>query len=133
MTNMVFRERTLINSMLSMAPNIVFAPNIMQNAEHRHWTQDTNAAHFRSFLKRSLAVMRSISFVGQVFFASGLLSFCESGESRDAFVSRKMFQEFQKQIFDRFDQINSEVGEIKDIQLDQRGTHLFLVLMQLPY
>ena len=48
---MVFRERTLINSMSSMAPNIVFAPNITQNAEHRHWTQDTNTAHFRSYLK----------------------------------------------------------------------------------
>ena len=45
---MVFRERTLINSMLSMAPNIVFVPNITQNAEHRHRTQDTNTAHFRS-------------------------------------------------------------------------------------
>ena len=35
--------------MLSMAPNIVFAPNIMQNAEHRHRTQDTNTAHFRTW------------------------------------------------------------------------------------
>ena len=35
--------------MLSMAPNIVFVPNITQNAEHRHRTQDTNTAHFRSF------------------------------------------------------------------------------------
>ena len=34
--------------MLSMAPNIVFAPNITQNAEHRHRTQDTNTAHFRT-------------------------------------------------------------------------------------
>ena len=81
---------------------------------------------------RSLAVMRSISFVGQVLFASGLLSFCETAKSEDVFVSKKMFQEFQKQIFDRFDQIDNEVSEIKDIQLDQRGTHL-LVLMQLPY
>ena len=76
--------------------------------------------------------MESLSFVGLVFFTSGLLSFCESAKSEDVFVSTKMFQEFQKQIFDRFDQINSEVGEIKDIQLDQRGIHL-LVLMQLPY
>ena len=35
MTNMVFRERTLINSMLSMVPNIVFVPNI-------HRTQNTD-------------------------------------------------------------------------------------------
>ena len=76
--------------------------------------------------------MRSLLFVGLVLFASDLLSFCESGESGDVFVSKKMFQEFQKQIFDRFDQIDSKVREIKDIQLDQRGTHL-LVLMQLPY
>ena len=34
-----------------MAPNIVFAPNITQNAEHRHWTQNTNTAHFRSLYK----------------------------------------------------------------------------------
>ena len=69
--------------------------------------------------------MEILSFVGLVFFASGLLSFCESGESGDVFVSKKMFQEFQKQIFDRFGQVDSEVREIKDIQLDQRGTHLF--------
>ena len=30
-----------------MVPNIVFAPNITQNAEHRHWTQNTNTAHNR--------------------------------------------------------------------------------------
>ena len=69
--------------------------------------------------------MRSLSFADLVLFASDLLSFCESGVSEDVFVSKKMFQEFQKQIFDRFHQINSEVGEIKDIQLGQRGIHLF--------
>ena len=44
MANMVFRERILINSMLhltfSMAPNIVFAPNI-----HRTQTQDARHKH----------------------------------------------------------------------------------------
>ena len=45
---MVFRERILINSMLSMAPNIVFVPNMMQNAERKHRTQNTNTAHFRT-------------------------------------------------------------------------------------
>ena len=41
MTNMVFRERILINSMLSMAPNIVFAPNIRR-------TQTPDARHKQS-------------------------------------------------------------------------------------
>ena len=70
-------------------------------------------------------MMRSLSFVLLVFFGSGLLDICETAKSEDVFVSKKMFQEFQKQIFDRFDQIGNEVSEIKDIQLDQRGTHLF--------
>ena len=34
--------------MLSVAPNIVFAPNMMQNAERKHRTQNTNTAHFRT-------------------------------------------------------------------------------------
>ena len=33
--------------MLSMAPNIVFVPNIMQNAERKQRTQNTNTAHNR--------------------------------------------------------------------------------------
>ena len=45
MTNVVFRERILINSMFSVAPNIVFAPNMTQNAERKHRTQDTNTAN----------------------------------------------------------------------------------------
>ena len=45
---MVFRERILINSMFSVAPNIVFAPNMTQNTEHKHRMQDTNTANFRS-------------------------------------------------------------------------------------
>ena len=36
---MVFRERTLINSMLSMAPNIVFAANRTQNTDTERKTQ----------------------------------------------------------------------------------------------
>ena len=41
MTNMVFRERILINSMLSMVPNIVFVPNIRitQNTDTGRKTQ----------------------------------------------------------------------------------------------
>ena len=38
--------------MFSVAPNIVkeiyFAPNMTQNAERKHRTQDTNTANFRS-------------------------------------------------------------------------------------
>ena len=34
--------------MFSVAPNIVFAPNMMQNAECKHRMQDTNTAHFQS-------------------------------------------------------------------------------------
>ena len=35
--------------MLSVAPNIVFAPNITQNAECKQRTQNKNTAHFRTF------------------------------------------------------------------------------------
>ena len=34
--------------MFSVVPNIVFAPNMTQNAECKHRTQDTNTAHFQS-------------------------------------------------------------------------------------
>ena len=33
--------------MLSVAPNIVFVPNITQNAERKQRTQNTNTAHNR--------------------------------------------------------------------------------------
>ena len=33
-----------------MAPNIVFVPNMTQNAERKHRTQNTNTAHFRTQL-----------------------------------------------------------------------------------
>ena len=32
-----------------MAPNIVLAPNMMQNAERKHRMQNTNTAHFESW------------------------------------------------------------------------------------
>ena len=35
--------------MLSVAPNIVFGPNITQNAERKHRMQNTNTAHFRTW------------------------------------------------------------------------------------
>ena len=36
--------------MFSVVPNIVLAPNMTQNAERKHRTQNTNTAHIRSFL-----------------------------------------------------------------------------------
>ena len=36
--------------MFSVAPNIVLAPNMMQNAERKHRTQDTNTASIRPHL-----------------------------------------------------------------------------------
>ena len=33
--------------MFSVAPNIVLAPNMTQNAESKHRTQNTNTAHIR--------------------------------------------------------------------------------------
>ena len=35
--------------MFSMAPNIVLVPNMTQNAERKHRTQDTDTANFRSW------------------------------------------------------------------------------------
>ena len=40
--------------MLSVAPNIVFASNMTQNAERKHRTQNTNTAHFESRKERFL-------------------------------------------------------------------------------
>ena len=36
--------------MFSVAPNILLAPNMTQNAERKHRTQNTNTAHFRSLV-----------------------------------------------------------------------------------
>ena len=44
--------------MFSVAPNILLAPNMMQNAERKHRTQNTNTAHIRSFRKVTLLVFR---------------------------------------------------------------------------
>ena len=35
--------------MFSVAPNIVFVPNMTQNAERKHRTQDTKTANLRSY------------------------------------------------------------------------------------
>ena len=36
--------------MFSMVPNILLAPNMTQNAERKHRTQDANTAHNRLLL-----------------------------------------------------------------------------------
>ena len=38
--------------MFSVAPNIVLAPNMTQNAERKHRTQNTNTAHIRLRINR---------------------------------------------------------------------------------
>ena len=38
--------------MFSMAPNIVLVPNMTQNAERKHRTQDTNTAPIRPQARR---------------------------------------------------------------------------------
>ena len=37
--------------MFSVAPNILLAPNMTQNAERKHRTQDANTAHNRLLLE----------------------------------------------------------------------------------
>ena len=55
--------------MFSVAPNILLAPNMTQNAERKHRTQDANTAHNRLHLDLrgpkpsvSVSVARSITF-----------------------------------------------------------------------
>ena len=56
--------------MLSMAPNIVFVPNITQNAEHRHRRQDTNTAHFCTFSKPESKFQNPFVFLCHLNFFS---------------------------------------------------------------
>ena len=42
--------------MFSVAPNIVLAPNMTQNAERKHRTQDTNTAPIRPQLDLYLLI-----------------------------------------------------------------------------
>ena len=42
--------------MLSVVPNIVFAPNMTQNAERKHRTQNTNTAPIRPPLFATVVV-----------------------------------------------------------------------------
>ena len=49
--------------MFSVAPNIVFAPNMTQNAERKHRTQDTNTANFRSSLYHTFITAQRIKLI----------------------------------------------------------------------
>ena len=78
--------------MFSVAPNIVFAPNMTQNAERKHRTQDTNTAHFHSpehgvqifRLCRLLSVSKvHPSFQGRHIY---LLPCCSSTLCEDEFI-----------------------------------------------
>ena len=50
--------------MLSVVPNIVFAPNMTQNAERKHRMQNTNTTHFRTRFQ----IVFSIVHVKKFFF-----------------------------------------------------------------
>ena len=60
--------------MFSVAPNILLAPNMTQNAERKHRTQDANTAHNR---------LRYVTFVSAIFtdpfncFENVCIRFCE--------------------------------------------------------
>ena len=43
-----------------MAPNICLVPNMTQNAERKHMTQDTNTANFRSSIFAGKEVLQKI-------------------------------------------------------------------------
>ena len=47
--------------MFSVEPNIVLAPNMMQNAERKHRTQNTNTAHIR--LRKKLISKHAINIL----------------------------------------------------------------------
>ena len=49
--------------MFSVAPNILLAPNMTQNAERKHRTQNTNTAHFRSLIN-FVKCARNVRFAG---------------------------------------------------------------------
>ena len=55
--------------------------------------------------------MRLLSFLGLVFFASGLIGFCQSGNSEDVSVFTEMLREFQDRVFDRIDDLEREMKE----------------------
>ena len=54
--------------MFSLAPNIVLVPNMTQNAERKHRTQNTNTAHIRlhillPFYCYSIALVKAIAIL----------------------------------------------------------------------
>ena len=74
MTNMVFRERILINSMFSMAPNIVLAPNMTQNAGRRTQTQLISGHSVHGLSLRRVLVL---SPVGKLSKLTNCLYYCK--------------------------------------------------------
>ena len=50
--------------MFSVAPNIVLAPNMMQNAERKHRTQDANTAPIRPqpWQSKSMTVTDNVAY-----------------------------------------------------------------------
>ena len=49
--------------MFSVAPNIVFVPDMTQNAERKHRTQNTNTAHIRLQMGRVLVAQGATLFI----------------------------------------------------------------------
>ena len=46
--------------MFSVAPNILLAPNMTQNAERKHRTQNTNTAHNRPHLSLDFITLKAL-------------------------------------------------------------------------
>ena len=53
--------------MFSMAPNIVLVPNMMQNAERKHRTQNTNTAHIR-LLHKLVSLFKQQQMKKSIYF-----------------------------------------------------------------
>ena len=62
--------------MFSVAPNIVLAPNMTQNAERKHRTQNANTAHFQSSFE--VFQMCSISIQANVTTQAWLIFIVQS-------------------------------------------------------
>ena len=58
--------------MFSVAPNILLAPNMTQNAERKHRTQDANTAHNRPPIE--MVILDTISFCDHVWSRADLFN-----------------------------------------------------------
>ena len=119
MRNMVFRERILINSVLhltfSMVPNIVFAPNTMQNGwptlylhltlrrmqntDRGHKTQTQLITGFISFWSNSII---QINFTGKNIRKSRMVLFVERYFLRKILYGFSMVKNSLSNIFPQF-------------------------------